>query len=103
MVIINKGKTIVEGAVKDLLDANDLQVRIETDDVVAAKQVIVHAHPHIEVTLLNAREMEFPVHKDQVHLMNQLLVNAGIAVHAIEPKRKLEDYFMNIISSEHVA
>ena len=103
MVIINKGKTIVEGAVKDLLDANDLQVRIETDDAVAAKSVILSAHPTIEVTQLNGRELEFPVLKDQVHLINQLLVNAGIPVHAIEPKRKLEDYFMNIISSEHVA
>lgn len=103
MVIINKGKTIVEGAVQDLLDANDLQVRIETNDGNAAKEVILSAHPTTLITQLNQRELEFPVHKDQVHLINQLLVNAGIEVHAIEPKRKLEDYFMNIISSEHVA
>jgi ABC-2 type transport system ATP-binding protein len=103
MVIINKGKTIVEGAVQDLLDANDLQVRIETNDANAAKQVILSAHPTTLITQLNQGELEFPVHKDQVHLINQLLVNAGIEVHAIEPKRKLEDYFMNIISSEHVA
>ena len=72
-------------------------------DANAAKQVILSAHPTTLITQLNQGELEFPVHKDQVHLINQLLVNAGIEVHAIEPKRKLEDYFMNIISSEHVA
>jgi ABC-type multidrug transport system ATPase subunit len=103
MVIINKGKTIIEGAVNDLLNTNDLQVRIETNDSTAAKEVICSAFPEIEVTQLNARELEFPIIKDKVHLINQLLVNSGISVYAIEPKRKLEDYFMNIISSENVA
>jgi ABC-type multidrug transport system ATPase subunit len=102
MVIINKGKTIVEGNVIDLLNAEDLVVRIETDDSNATVDIIHSVYSELDIRHINSREVEISTKKNIVHRLNELLVKADIAVHAIEPKRKLEDYFMNVISSEHV-
>jgi len=102
MVIINKGKTIVEGNVIDLLNAEDLVVRIETDDSNATVDIIHSVYSELDIRHINSREVEISTKKNMVHRLNELLVKADMAVHAIEPKRKLEDYFMNVISSEHV-
>jgi hypothetical protein len=48
---------------------------------------------------LNDFEFELNIEKQQVPLVNQTLVQNNIEVHSIEPKRKLEDFFMKIIQS----
>jgi len=40
MIIINKGKTVVEGKVQELLDSAEMKVTIEVDDAEAAWQLI---------------------------------------------------------------
>ena len=40
MIIINKGKTVVEGYVQDLLNSAELKVTFEVDDLDSAKQLI---------------------------------------------------------------
>ena len=40
MIIINKGKTVVEGSVKELLNASLLKVTFEVDDIDAAKRLV---------------------------------------------------------------
>jgi hypothetical protein len=37
--------------------------------------------------------------KEQIPVLNIQLVAAGVPVYSIESKRKLEDYFINLIAS----
>lgn len=99
MVIINKGKTIVEGDVKDLLNAQEIVVKLEVDKMNDACELLSKPFEIKEMNRLNDTEFEINIEKQLVPKVNELLVQNGIQVHSIEPKRKLEDFFMKIIQS----
>ncbi|MBU3660422.1 MAG: ABC transporter ATP-binding protein [Flavobacteriales bacterium] len=99
MVIINKGKSIVEGEVQDLLNAQELVVHLEIDAVAQAKQVISNHFSTAHFVGETANELEVAIEKNQVPLLNKALIENGISVFALEPKRKLEDFFMKIVQS----
>ena len=48
---------------------------------------------------INERILEVQLEKQQVPSLNRLLVEAGVDINSMEPKRKLEDFFMKIIQS----
>lgn len=99
MVIINKGKSIVEGEVQDLLNAQELVVHLEVDQVEKAVQVIRAQFPNAQIVSQNATELEVAIEKQNVPLLNKLIIENGISVFALEPKRKLEDFFIKIVQA----
>jgi ABC-2 type transport system ATP-binding protein len=99
MVIINKGQSIIEGDVKELLNAQEMVVQMELDDISKAVRILEDQFPTARFKCLNDRNMEIQIEKKHVPLVNQVFVEHGIAVHSMEPKRKLEDFFMKIIQS----
>jgi ABC-type multidrug transport system ATPase subunit len=99
MVIINKGKSIVEGEVQDLLNAQELVVHLEVDQVEKAVQVIRAQFPNAQIVSQNATELEVAIEKQNVPLLNKFIIENGISVFALEPKRKLEDFFMKIVQA----
>jgi ABC-type multidrug transport system ATPase subunit len=99
MVIINKGKSIVEGEVQDLLNAQELVVHLEVDVVEKAKQVISTHFSNAQFVGETATELEVAIEKNQVPNLNKALIENHVQVFALEPKRKLEDFFMKIVQS----
>ena len=99
MVIINKGKSIVEGEVQDLLNAQELVVHLEVDVVEKSKQVISTHFSNAQFVGETATELEVAIEKSQVPNLNKALIENGVQVFALEPKRKLEDFFMKIVQS----
>lgn len=99
MVIINKGKSIVEGEVQDLLNAQELVVHLEVDAVDKAKHVISTHFVNAAFVGETANELEVAIEKSQVPSLNKALIENGLMVFALEPKRKLEDFFMKIVQS----
>jgi ABC-type multidrug transport system ATPase subunit len=99
MVIINKGKSIVEGEVQDLLNAQELVVHLEVDVVEKAKQIISTHFSNAQFVGETATELEVAIEKSQVPNLNKAMIENGVQVFALEPKRKLEDFFMKIVQS----
>ena len=99
MVIITKGKSLVEGNVQELLNAQELTVRLELSDVNKAIPLIQQHFANIEITRINEVEISLSIEKQQVPLLNKMLGDNNILVYALEPKRKLEDFFMKIVQS----
>lgn len=99
MVIINQGKTIVEGSVEELLNAQELVVRFEVDRLEEARRLVSSAYSKAEVNVISEKEFDIALEQQQIPLVNKLFVENGINVTAIEPKRKLEDYFLKTIQS----
>ena len=99
MVIINKGKSIVEGEVQDLLNAQELVVHLEVDVVEKAKQIISTHFSNAQFVGETAIELEVAIEKSQVPNLNKAMIENGVQVFALEPKRKLEDFFMKIVQS----
>jgi ABC-type multidrug transport system ATPase subunit len=99
MVIINKGQSIIEGDVKELLNAQEMVVQLEVNDMGKTMNVLKVGFESASFKQLNERIIEVNIEKQLVPSLNQLLVHEGVEVHAMEPKRKLEDFFMKIIQS----
>lgn len=99
MVIITKGKSLVEGDVQELLNAQELTVRLELSDVNKAIPLIQQHFANVEITRINEVEISLSIEKQQVPYLNKMLGDNEILVYALEPKRKLEDFFMKIVQS----
>jgi ABC-type multidrug transport system ATPase subunit len=99
MVIINQGKSIVEGSVEELLNSEETLVRIEVDSVDSAIELIRSRFNPSEISRTSSKELEVLISKTLVPDLTKELVLAGFTIHAIEPKRKLEDYFIKTIQS----
>jgi ABC-2 type transport system ATP-binding protein len=97
MVIINQGKSIVEGTVTELLNSEELMVRYEVNDVQKAMHVLKEKTFQSEMVSNNA--FEVLLNRSEIAKINQILVHEAIEVNAIEPKRKLEDYFIKTIQA----
>ncbi len=97
MVIINQGKTIIEGSVSELLNSQELVVRLETDNIESTMQLVQVHFAEAKINSITSDSIDLSIHKDRVPLLNKLLVENKIGVMAIEPKRKLEDYFIKTI------
>ena len=99
MVIINKGQSIIEGDVKELLNAQEMVVQMEVNDMEKTVNVLQVSFQSASFKKINERIIEVTIEKQLVPSLNRLLVQEGVEVHAMEPKRKLEDFFMKIIQS----
>ena len=96
MIIINKGKTVVEGKVQELLDSAEMKVTIEVDDVKVAGQLIKDSGWAEKLLTTNNNKMVFDIKTDEIALLNKYLVSNNISVSAIVPTRSLEEYFLKI-------
>ena len=99
MVIINQGRSIVEGSVDEVLNSEETMVRIEIDSVDSALELVRSRFNPAEITRTSAKELEVLISKKRIPDLTKELVLAGFTIHAVEPKRKLEDYFIKTIQS----
>jgi ABC-type multidrug transport system ATPase subunit len=98
MVIINNGKSIVEGDVRHLLNSEDLVVSLEVDDIHKAGSVVKQRFPQAAILGHENNQLRLSINRANVPLLNNAMVAEGIQVYAIESRRKLEDYFIKIVN-----
>lgn len=96
MSIINKGKTVVEGNVQDLLQATELKVTFEVRESETAKNFINNSAWSGKLESVNNGKMIFKLATEEIAELNKFLVNNNISVNAVIPKRSLEEYFLKI-------
>lgn len=97
MIIINKGKTVVQGSVDNLLNSQDLIVSFEVDDPEKAKKLIQSSSLDINIEEVIHSFLLLSISREKVPLANELFCANGIRVFSIETKRKLEDYYLKLI------
>jgi ABC-type multidrug transport system ATPase subunit len=100
MIIISKGSARIEGRVQDLLNANNLDVTFEVDDVESAKEHIQLSNWIEKLSSIANNKMVFSLNQHEIAPLNKYLVENNIMVSAIVPKRSLEEYFLQITEQE---
>jgi ABC-type multidrug transport system ATPase subunit len=97
MVIIHQGKSIVEGEVTKLLNEEEQIIRIQTssESLPALLKLIDQNRP----SQISDNSIELSISKEKIPSLTTQIVQAGIPIFAIEAKRKLEDYFINLLAS----
>lgn len=101
MVIINRGQTVIEGTVADLMNAQQTLLNIEfaQESSAAAAQQIAQLFPGLDIQVVSPKTLQLQLEKKQIATLSSHLVNAGFGIVALEPKRKLEDFFIQMTQS----
>ncbi|MCX7875264.1 MAG: ABC transporter ATP-binding protein [Melioribacteraceae bacterium] len=96
MIIINKGKTQVEGTVDELLNSEIMSVTFEVDDKDKAVELINNSTWINNFKNSIKNELQFELKKNEISELNKFFISNSINVNAIIPVRSLEDYFLKI-------
>lgn len=96
MIIISKGKTRVEGEVKDLLNSKKLKVTFEVDDEDRSLSIVSSSGWKDKLEYHAKTSLIFSLENKEIAQLNKYLVENNIAVSAVIPTRSLEDYFLKI-------
>ena len=98
ILIIHQGKKMVEGVTKELLDPEKRIVQIKTmDDAKAMATILAGGFSQYLLTRKEGIFLKLPT--SAIPMLNESLVQSGIAVLGIETKNSLEDYFLQITSN----
>ncbi len=103
MLIIDKGKKIVEGPVGELFDPAEMVLELQTLNPAKAREVI--SLSEWEACLQKQRSGTFilKMHKKDIPSFNNYLVRNGVEVLSIHSRHSLEDYFLSLTSAnQHV-
>jgi len=100
MIIISKGSARIEGKVQDLLNANNLDVTFEVDNIESAKYKIQISKWIEKLNSITNNKIVFSLNQHEIAPLNKYLVENNIMVSAVVPKRSLEEYFLQITEQE---
>jgi ABC-type multidrug transport system ATPase subunit len=104
MLIINRGKKIIEGSVEELFDPAKTLVEVQVNNPEAAIQKVKQSTWASSLKETTAGSLLLQLHKNQIMLLNKDLVNMGIEVTALRPGNSLEKYFLSLTgTNQHVA
>ena len=95
MAIINGGRLVVQGNVRELVDAATCPVVIDASPVDRAMDV-VRATPWGGSASASGNEIRVRMPAADVPALNAALVAAGVAVRSLAPHRSLEEYFLSV-------
>lgn len=102
MLIIDKGRKIVEGNVSDLLNPSDTLVEIETTNDTLAKSILQQSQWNNY--LQGSDSIILKMHRLEISSLTKFLVESNVGILAIKPKHSLEDYFLSLTTGQqHVA
>lgn len=95
MVIINKGKQVVQGEVKELLSSQDLILSVEVEDGKVALQKL-NGYKKEKFSSLENNTLKFSLSKNEIPELVNELSKTGIKIYGITYRRALEEYFLKL-------
>lgn len=98
MLIINKGKVIVQGPVTGLLNSQEMMVMFQVDDPEKAVKIARSDSTHLEIERVDNHTLLIYISQENVPVLNKMFCDHGVRVYSIEARRKLEDYFLKLLN-----
>ncbi len=96
ILIIHKGKKIVEGSAEELLDPAKTLVEIRTTDDISAKHILLSSEWSNNLKTVKGEKILLQMDKMHVPALISYLVQNNISILSAEPRHSLEDYFLSI-------
>ncbi len=100
ILIIDKGKKIIEGLKTDLFDPAQTLVSIDTNDNLNSKQILQQTQWQ-QCIQESELDLKLQLHKNQIPQLIQFLATQPIEVFAVKPIHSLEDYFLKVTHHVH--
>lgn len=102
IIIINKGKKIVEGNAAELLDPAKTIVQIDTVNNADAKNKLAKSN-WAPFVLPSENIIKLQMNKLEIPLLTNDIVNMNIGILSIQPSHSLEDYFLSLTTQQNYA
>lgn len=104
MLIIDKGKKMVEGSVKELFDPSKIMVEVELVNPGKSRDFF-NERPWKEMLQEQVQHrFVLQMNRQQVPQLTAALVNSGAEILSIVPRHSLETYFLSLTTAnQHVA
>ncbi|MDO9256061.1 MAG: ABC transporter ATP-binding protein [Bacteroidales bacterium] len=99
MVILNKGRSVAQGSVTELLNEQELVVSFQVDQSEKALQLIFQKFPGIVCTRSGSDILQITTTHELIPVINRLFLENYVNVFRIDPKRQLEEYFLKLIGN----
>ena len=96
MLIIDKGRKVVEGKSAALLNPEKLEVELETDNNERVMALIGNSEWQTHFVRMADGAIIFEMNKTLIPELNRYLVNNNVNVMSLRPKHSLEDYFLSL-------
>jgi ABC-2 type transport system ATP-binding protein len=96
MIIIDRGRAIVEGAVDELLQQHHFHTRFQVNDPQMAMRLIKKSNFEIRSIEVDGAALKVFCKRKLVPAINKYLNDKGVMIEAIEQYQRLEDYFLTI-------
>jgi ABC-2 type transport system ATP-binding protein len=100
MIIIDKGKKIVEGEVKELLDPAHVILEVETVNPVNDKDWMINSRWAPMFLKSNDRSFQLKLDKADVPLFTSALAASGAGILSLKPQNTLEEYFLSLTTKD---
>ncbi|MFW5878111.1 MAG: ABC transporter ATP-binding protein [bacterium] len=101
MIIINKGKKVVEGDVNELLRGSGMKVKFELSDPARASAVLNNSEFRDKFTITENNAIILGIPRENVPPVSELFIKNDIAIYGIIPAKTLEDYFISKTGNEY--
>ncbi len=103
MLIIDKGKKVVEGKMSELLNPNETQVEMEAKDHEQAIRQIQNSEWGRSFKTIIDNKIIFKMRKDEIPKFIRDVSQLDIDIISVRPKHSLEDYFLSLTAHSNVA
>jgi len=104
LLIIDKGKKLVEGTTTELFNPSQTLIELETLNNEQAIALIQNSEWQKVLQPQRNNNIILKMHRDQIPAFNIWLVQNNISVLSLQARHSLEDYFLQVTSGEqHVA
>lgn len=100
MIIINKGKEIVQGEVATLLSSQDLVLTIEVDETTIDNPKLKELNFE-QMFLQENGKLQFNISRDEIPEIVSKLNSIGIKIFSVSYRRALEEYFLKLTTENH--
>jgi len=96
MIIIDKGKKIIEGEVNKLLKDHSYYTSFKLDNISKSLELLKNSNFEIEKIEHDPNAIRIYCKRDLIPLINKHLVENQIMIHSIQVEQNLEDYFLTL-------
>jgi ABC-type multidrug transport system ATPase subunit len=103
MIIIDKGKKMVEGDMKELLDPSHVLLDISTLDQDASMKWIRESKWGRLAVQMHQGAIQVRMERKDISVFTRELMNSGADIISVNPRNSLEEYFLTITGRDQYA
>ena len=96
MLIIDKGKKIVEGSVRELVDPAKLVLEVETTDNIDCRQKLAETRWYNHLRINKTDKLIMDISRNDIPMFARNLVEMDVQIISLKPVNSLEEYFLSL-------